>query len=103
MGAIASALADQVVISSDNPRSEDPLRIIAMIQDGIDGVTPCQVEPDRALAIGRVIASARAGDIVLIAGKGHEDYQEIHGQRRPFSDQQVAQQALARRLQGMGS
>jgi UDP-N-acetylmuramoyl-L-alanyl-D-glutamate--2,6-diaminopimelate ligase len=103
MGAIASALADQVVITSDNPRSEDPLRIIAMIQDGIDGRTPCQVEPDRALAIGRVIASARAGDIVLIAGKGHEDYQEIHGQRRPFSDQQVAQQALARRLQGMGS
>jgi UDP-N-acetylmuramoyl-L-alanyl-D-glutamate--2,6-diaminopimelate ligase len=99
MGAIASALADQVVITSDNPRTEAPEVIIAMIQAGVDGARPCSIEPDRAQAIRQTLARASAGDIVLIAGKGHEDYQEINGQRRPFSDQQVAQQALAARKQ----
>ncbi|UTW14101.1 UDP-N-acetylmuramoyl-L-alanyl-D-glutamate--2,6-diaminopimelate ligase [Marinobacterium rhizophilum] len=103
MGAVASALADQVVITSDNPRTEAPEVIIAMIQEGVDSARPCSVEPDRALAIGQTLARASAGDIVLIAGKGHEDYQEINGQRRPFSDQQVAQQALAARKQGAQS
>lgn len=100
MGAVASALADQVVITSDNPRTEDPQHIVAMIQEGIDDGTCARVEVDRARAIEQTLARAAAGDIVLIAGKGHEDYQEIHGQRRPFSDQKVAQQALGKRKQG---
>ncbi|MCP8689582.1 UDP-N-acetylmuramoyl-L-alanyl-D-glutamate--2,6-diaminopimelate ligase [Marinobacterium sedimentorum] len=100
MGSIAARLADRVVITSDNPRSEDPARIIDMIQEGIDSARGCEVEPDRARAIQQTLARAGAGDIVLIAGKGHEDYQEINGQRRPFSDQLIAQQALDARKQG---
>ena len=88
------------MITSDNPRTEDPQHIVAMIQEGIDDGTCARVEVDRARAIERTLARAAAGDIVLIAGKGHEDYQEIHGQRRPFSDQKVAQQALGKRKQG---
>jgi UDP-N-acetylmuramoyl-L-alanyl-D-glutamate--2,6-diaminopimelate ligase len=99
MGSIAARLADRVVITSDNPRSEDPARIIGMIQEGIDSASVCELEPDRARAIQQTLARAGAGDIVLIAGKGHEDYQEVNGQRRPFSDQLIAQQALDARKQ----
>ncbi len=99
MGAIAAGLADQIVVTSDNPRSENPQRIIEMIVAGIDHHPCYRVEPDRAQAIAQAIAAAQPGDIVLIAGKGHEDYQEINGQRRPFSDQQIAQHALAQRSQ----
>jgi UDP-N-acetylmuramoyl-L-alanyl-D-glutamate--2,6-diaminopimelate ligase len=91
MGRVASRLADEVVVTSDNPRGEDPRAIIADILQGVDG--PCTVVPDRARAIRAAIESARRGDIVLIAGKGHERYQEAGGRRRPFSDA-----ALARRL-----
>jgi len=94
MGAIAARLADRVVITSDNPRSEDPLRIIADIRNGACG--DCIVEADRRRAIGRALRAARRGDIVLIAGKGHENYQEIAGVRAQFDDVAVARAALRR-------
>lgn len=86
MGEVAAQLADRIVLTSDNPRSEPPDAIIADIAEGIgsrDGVT---VEVDRAAAIRLALAEALPSDVVLIAGKGHEDYQEINGVRRPFND-----------------
>jgi UDP-N-acetylmuramoyl-L-alanyl-D-glutamate--2,6-diaminopimelate ligase len=90
MGAVATRLADRILVTSDNPRSEDPLEIIRQI-----GAVAS--EPDRARAIEKVIAEASDADVVLIAGKGHEDYQEIAGKRLPFSDAAVARAAVARR------
>ena len=95
MGTIAARLADRVFITSDNPRTEDPLAIIASVRRGI-GVEHA-VEPDRARAIQAAIAAAGARDVVLIAGKGHENYQEIQGRRVPFSDAAVAREALGRK------
>ena len=95
MGAVAARLADRVLVTSDNPRSEDPLQIIAAIVAGMP--TPGFVEPDRAQAIASAVATADARDVVLLAGKGHEPYQEIRGRRHPFSDLEVARSALAGR------
>jgi len=94
MGRIAWEHADQLVLTSDNPRSEDPLAIIAEIATGIPehGAT---CEPDRGVAIRCAIGAARPGDCVLIAGKGHEGYQEANGVRTPFSDVEAAREALA--------
>jgi len=92
MGAVAAKLADTIVVTADNPRSEDPLQIIVQVVAGIN--KSHIVEPDRAVAIQRAVSMARAGDIVLLAGKGHEDYQEIKGVRTPFSDVAVALAAL---------
>jgi len=92
MGAIAGKLADQVVVTSDNPRSEKPEAIIDEIIAGMRG--NYRIEADRAAAIDEAIAGARRGDVVLIAGKGHEDYQDIGGVRLPFSDAEVAQRVL---------
>jgi UDP-N-acetylmuramoyl-L-alanyl-D-glutamate--2,6-diaminopimelate ligase len=92
MGRIATRLADQVILTSDNPRGEDPLAIISEILQGARG--DCAVVPDRAKAIHEAIAAARRGDVVLIAGKGHEQYQEIRGVRRRFSDGAVVRAAL---------
>jgi UDP-N-acetylmuramoyl-L-alanyl-D-glutamate--2,6-diaminopimelate ligase len=92
MGKVASRLADSVIVTSDNPRGEDPRAIIHDIVAGIEG--PYRVEPDRAEAIRIAVESARRGDVVVIAGKGHETYQEVHGERRPFSDVDVALQCL---------
>lgn len=92
MGRVASRIADRVIITSDNPRSENPFAIIADILEGMEA--ECAIVPDRALAIRQAIAAARRGDIVLIAGKGHERYQEIGGARHPFSDAAAAQAAL---------
>ncbi len=93
MGAAASRAADVVWITSDNPRNEDPRHIIDDILAGCDGAP--RVEADRARAIFEAIGEARRGDVVLIAGKGHEDYQEIAGERLPFADIDVAGRALA--------
>jgi UDP-N-acetylmuramoyl-L-alanyl-D-glutamate--2,6-diaminopimelate ligase len=90
MGAVATRLADRILVTSDNPRSEDPLEIIRQI-----GVAAS--EPDRASAIEKAIAEASDSDVVLIAGKGHEEYQEIAGRRLAFSDAAVARAAVARR------
>ena len=95
MGAIASRFADSVVLTSDNPRSEDPRKIIADIRKGMRG--DYAVEPERRRAIALALREARRGDIVLVAGKGHETYQEIDGVRRPFSDAAVARTVLQRR------
>ena len=95
MGAIAGRLADRVILTSDNPRHEPPGEILAQIAAGVVG--PCEQIEDRQRAIAQAIAQADARDVVLIAGKGHEDYQEMAGQRRPFSDVAEAQAALAGR------
>jgi UDP-N-acetylmuramoyl-L-alanyl-D-glutamate--2,6-diaminopimelate ligase len=92
MGGVASRLADAVIVTSDNPRNENPEAIISTIVAGMQG--DYQAEPDRATAIALAIRVAQPGDVVLIAGKGHEEYQEIAGVKHPFSDQQVVKQAL---------
>ena len=94
MGEVAARLADRVVLTSDNPRGEDPARIIADIQAGMP---PVESVVDRAVAIRRAIAGAGVNDIVLLAGKGHEPYQEVAGIRTPFSDVDQARAALALR------
>ncbi len=95
MGRIATRLADSVVITSDNPRSEDALAIIGDILDGVRGIREkLAVAKDRRAAIRHAVADARRGDIVLIAGKGHETYQEVKGVKRLFSDIAVARAAL---------
>jgi UDP-N-acetylmuramoyl-L-alanyl-D-glutamate--2,6-diaminopimelate ligase len=92
MGSAAARLADRIVLTSDNPRGEDPRVIVADIRAGVAGA--CTVELDRARAIRSAIDAAAAQDVVLIAGKGHETYQEVGGERRPFSDVAVAGAAL---------
>ena len=97
MGAIAARLADRVVLTSDNPRGEDPAAIIAGITNGIDAADRRRVaiETDRHAAIHGAIAAAREGDVVLVAGKGHERYQERAGVRTEFSDAAQSAAALA--------
>ena len=95
MGAVAARCADRLVLTSDNPRGEDPLAILREIEAGVG--TAHAVEPDRARAIALAIGAAADADVVLIAGKGHEPYQEIAGRREPFSDAEVARAALERR------
>jgi UDP-N-acetylmuramoyl-L-alanyl-D-glutamate--2,6-diaminopimelate ligase len=99
MAAIAQDHADQVMITSDNPRSEKPETIISQILPGLSPTCTARthVEPDRALAIASAIAQASPRDVVLIAGKGHEDYQEIAGQKHAFSDPAQALLALSKR------
>ena len=96
MGRIARELADVVVVTSDNPRSEEPL---AIIQDILQGTgTDVEIDPDRRGAIARTLALAEAGDVVVIAGKGHEQGQEVAGEKHPFDDREVAREALRSRL-----
>ncbi len=95
MGAVAEKRADHVLLTSDNPRGEDAAAILADICAGMQ--SPASIEQDRAVAIQRVISSASPADVVLLAGKGHEDYQEINGERFPFSDIAHAQAALEAR------
>jgi UDP-N-acetylmuramoyl-L-alanyl-D-glutamate--2,6-diaminopimelate ligase len=97
MGRVAAGFADRVVVTSDNPRNESPRAIIDDIVAGARGVQDIVIEADRRKAIRRAVGAARRGDIVLLAGKGHEAYQEIRGTRRPFSDAAVAREALAGR------
>ena len=94
MAAAAQTHAGHVVLTSDNPRCEDPLDILRQMQAGLKSAQHIQVIVDRAQAIDRAIEQAQACDIVLIAGKGHEDYQEISGVRHPFSDLVQARAAL---------
>lgn len=94
MAEAAASLADRVLVTSDNPRSEAPLAIINEI---LAGAPQAEVEIDRAIAIRRAVLEAEACDVVLLAGKGHETYQEVAGVRSPFSDLEQAQEALALR------
>jgi UDP-N-acetylmuramoyl-L-alanyl-D-glutamate--2,6-diaminopimelate ligase len=92
MGEVAKHRADSVTVTSDNPRSEAPIAIIEEILLGAG--TDVQIDPDRRSAIVSAIAAAGAGDVVVIAGKGHEQGQEIHGEVIPFDDREVAREAL---------
>jgi UDP-N-acetylmuramoyl-L-alanyl-D-glutamate--2,6-diaminopimelate ligase len=94
MGAAAAAGADLAMFTNDNPRSEDPLAILAAMIEGVSAGADVIVEPDRRAAIEQAVVRARAGDIVVIAGKGHEQGQEISGQVTPFDDRVVVREAL---------
>jgi UDP-N-acetylmuramoyl-L-alanyl-D-glutamate--2,6-diaminopimelate ligase len=113
MGAVAARLSDLVIVTSDNPRSEDPARIIDEIKRGIvmpadraprgqplPGSTPCLAIVDRKAAIEKAVQDARPGDLVLVAGKGHEKTQAIGDRVLPFDDVEVARSALGRRRAG---
>jgi len=93
MAQLAEGLADRIVVTSDNPRSENPETIINEILSGFNSADSAVVIEDRAAAIGWTIANAKPGDVVLIAGKGHENYQDVAGKRLPFSDFAIAQRA----------
>jgi len=92
MGRVVAELADVAIVTSDNPRSEDPAAIAAAVVDGLD----LDVELDRRRAIERALDAAHDGDVVVIAGKGHEQGQEIAGQKLPFDDREVVREALRR-------
>ncbi len=114
MGAAVGRRADIAVVTTDNPRTEDPAAIAHAAADGlrVAGMTEVRgrlpgarefvVEPDRRAAIALAVDLARPGDVVLIAGKGHEGYQEVHGVRAPFDDRDEARAALGRRVSGEG-
>ncbi len=103
MGEVAARQADAVILTSDNPRDEDPQAILDDIARGAPGAPNVRLIADRAVAIKAALAEADARDVVLIAGKGHEAYQEIAGRRLPFSDVECAVAALAARNQEAGS
>jgi UDP-N-acetylmuramoyl-L-alanyl-D-glutamate--2,6-diaminopimelate ligase len=100
MGEVAAELADEIVITDDNPRGESPQAIAQGIAAGIPAGRPFRIEHDRGRAIREAVADAAAADVVLIAGKGHEDYQLYGQERRYFSDQKAVTGALAARLGG---
>jgi UDP-N-acetylmuramoyl-L-alanyl-D-glutamate--2,6-diaminopimelate ligase len=102
MGGIAERLAQKVVLTSDNPRSEDPQDILSQIAAGLKSPAKAWVLADRAQAIAQTLAQADSADVVLIAGKGHEDYQEVAGVKKPFSDVDQAAHALRLRLMRPG-
>lgn len=97
MGMVASTLADHVIVTSDNPRTEDPAIILDEILAGVPSGAPVERELDRARAIASAVERAEAGDTVLIAGKGHETVQIVGREERPFDDRQVAAAAMQRR------
>jgi UDP-N-acetylmuramoyl-L-alanyl-D-glutamate--2,6-diaminopimelate ligase len=117
MGAIAGRMADLAILTSDNPRSEDPLAIIAEVEaglstTGLSRIAPSQaggaargylVESDRRAAIALGLEVAAPGDIVLIAGKGHEDYQLVAGRRLDFDDRAVVRTLVAERARASGA
>lgn len=96
MASIACKLSDKVVLTSDNPRDEDPIEIIKEMQEGVmpTEVRKTLVMPDREEAIKTACMMARDKDIILIAGKGHEKYQEIKGTKHPFDDKEVVERML---------
>ena len=94
MAAAAEAGSDRIVVTDDNPRGEDPDRIVAMITAAFSGRVPVHVERDREAAIRGARAASRRGDVILVAGKGHEDYQIYGHERRAFSDRAIAESLL---------
>jgi UDP-N-acetylmuramoyl-L-alanyl-D-glutamate--2,6-diaminopimelate ligase len=95
MGEVVGRLADVAVLTSDNPRSEDPLAIMAQVRAGIGSGVELLMEPDRSTAISRTVALGRAGDVIILAGKGHETTQVIGDRIIPFDDRAEARRALA--------
>jgi len=104
MGEAAGRLADEVIVTSDNPRGEEPGAIAAAVAAGVRaaGATPA-IELDRRRAIDLAVGSASDGDVILVAGKGHETYQIVGQVKQPFDDRIVARQALAQRRQRRGA
>lgn len=100
MAAISTALADRTILTSDNPRTEDPAKIIQDMERGVAAGSDILIIPDRRKAIERAILDAEEGDLVVIAGKGHETYQIVGREKQPFDDREVARAALAMRGQG---
>jgi UDP-N-acetylmuramoyl-L-alanyl-D-glutamate--2,6-diaminopimelate ligase len=98
MGEVAARLADRAYLTSDNPRHEDPLEILADVARGVPPGTPLVVEADRRAAIAQALADAGPGDLVVVAGKGHETYQQVGDERRHFDDRQVVAELLAGRF-----
>jgi UDP-N-acetylmuramoyl-L-alanyl-D-glutamate--2,6-diaminopimelate ligase len=108
MGAAAASMADVAILTSDNPRSEDPLAILGAMLDGVLSVPiPSRgrvvIEPDRAAAISYAVSMASVGDVIVVAGKGHETGQYVGGQVLPFDDRAVTRTAIAARASGVGS
>jgi UDP-N-acetylmuramoyl-L-alanyl-D-glutamate--2,6-diaminopimelate ligase len=109
MGEIAARMADVPLLTSDNPRTEDPLRIIAEVEAGLIGAGLKRgaggylVEPDRRAAIGQALSMAQAGDMVVIAGKGHEDYQIIGKRKFHFDDREVVRDFLRNQQEDAGA
>ncbi|RME35525.1 MAG: UDP-N-acetylmuramoyl-L-alanyl-D-glutamate--2,6-diaminopimelate ligase, partial [Gammaproteobacteria bacterium] len=95
MGAVAARFADKLVLTSDNPRGEEPETILRAIRSGVPADFEAVTEiPDRAEAIAFALRRAAPGDVLLVAGKGHESWQEIAGERRPFSDRALVRELL---------
>jgi UDP-N-acetylmuramoyl-L-alanyl-D-glutamate--2,6-diaminopimelate ligase len=105
MGAVVSTLADHVVVTSDNPRREEPGKIIAQILEGVrpSAASQAHINEDRASAILWAIKHAAKQDVVLLAGKGHETYQEVNGKKLPFLDADHAALALSARATMKGT
>ncbi|WP_372660756.1 UDP-N-acetylmuramoyl-L-alanyl-D-glutamate--2,6-diaminopimelate ligase [Hydrogenophaga sp.] len=103
MAAVAEREAQHLVLTSDNPRSENPLHILAQMAAGLADAKRPTTEPDRAQAIAWAVQNAQAQDVVLVAGKGHEAYQDVMGVKSPFSDREQAAAALASRNHGKGA
>ena len=101
MGAIASKYADRILVTSDNPRTEDASAIIQDILSGIDPDSVSEAVKERQVAIALAIGSCAAQDVILVAGKGHEDYQIIGTKKYPFNDYLVAQSALQQRCNSL--
>ncbi|HNA32156.1 MAG TPA: cyanophycin synthetase, partial [Flavobacteriales bacterium] len=96
MARIAAAMSHRIVLTSDNPRSEDPMAILDEMRAGLDAadLPRVLVNADRREAIRTAVGLARPGDVVLVAGKGHETYQEINGVKQPFNDVEVLKETL---------
>src|SRR5690606_19884136 len=101
MGEVAARLADVVVVTTDNPRHEDPAAIIDDVERGMDDPRDLRTEPDRRRAIGIAVAEARPGDVLVVAGKGHETTQTIGDDVVPFDDRAVLRDAI--RASGVAS
>ena len=100
MAAVASRLADRVILTSDNPRNEDPKIILSEMVAGVPKGRAVEVIEHRAEAIRAAVLGAKAGDVVLVAGKGHEEFQEIRGEKMPFSDRREIERSLTERSRG---
>lgn len=96
MGAVAGRLADYSILTSDNPRTEDPMEILQAIEEGIAPTkAPYEVIENRRQAIQRALSLAQVGDVLILAGKGHETYQEVHGVKKPFDEKQIVRELLS--------